>query len=290
MDLCPYIWYNEEKGEYPAKKKGRCLMKKMISLLLIVCMACMLIPATAEGVTGLWYMVEMVANDVTINPAQMGINWTMELSEDGTAYNRMEAMGEVQEKSGTWTLDGDTVTVTIEDSPAAFQLVDGKLTIEMDGQTAVFSQEAPEAAVKPGVVAAESEEAFFGDWEIEAVDMMGMYMGKDMFAAAGMEGFTVKLSIEAGKVTMSSKMSASAEEQSQTFDSRFEDGKLIMEIDMGEAAATAEAAGLDISSITDGVSTIELLDNGGLLYGMNLMGMTIGVYMVPAAAAEAPAA
>ena len=201
-------------------------MKKMISLLLIVCMACMLIPATAEGVTGLWYMVEMVANDVTINPAQMGINWTMELSEDGTAYNRMEAMGEVQEKSGTWTLDGDTVTVTIEDSPAAFQLVDGKLTIEMDGQTAVFSQEAPEAAVKPGVVAAESEEAFFGDWEIEAVDMMGMYMGKDMFAAAGMEGFTVKLSIEAGKVTMSSKMSASAEEQSQTFDSRFEDGKL----------------------------------------------------------------
>ena len=169
--------------------------------------------------------------------------------------------------------------------------MDGKLTIEMDGQTAVFSQEAPEAAVKPGVVAAESEEAFFGDWEIEAVDMMGMYMGKDMFAAAGMEGFTVKLSIEAGKVTMSSKMSASAEEQSQTFDSRFEDGKLIMEIDMGEAAATAEAAGLDLSSITDGVSTIELLDNGGLLYGMNLMGMTIGVSMVNTAAAEeAPAA
>lgn len=262
-------------------------MKKLISLILIVCMACMLIPAMAEGVTGTWYLVEMVANGATINPAEMGMTWTMVLNEDGTADNRMEMMGEVQEKSGTWALDGDTVTVTIDDSPAAFQLTDGKLVIDMDGQTAVFGQEAPEVSAKPAVVAAESEEAFFGDWEISAVDMMGMYMNKDLFAAAGMDGFSVKLSVEAGKVTMAAKTSAEAKEEVQTFESRFEDGKLVIEIDL----SAAQAAGLDVSSITDGVSTIELLDNGGILYGMNFMGMTIGVYMEQAgAAAEAPAA
>ena len=262
-------------------------MKKLISLILIVCMACMMIPAVAEGESGTWYLVEMVTNGVTINPAEMGMNWSLTLNEDGTADNRMEMMGEVQEKSGTWTQEGDTVTVTIDDSPVAFQLADGKLTADMDGQTAVFSQEAPEASAKPAVVAAESEEVFFGDWEIAAVDMMGMYMGKDLFAAAGMDGFSVNLSIEAGKVTMSSKTSADAEEQAQTFDSKFEDGKLVIELDL----SAAEAAGLDVSSLTDGVSTIELLDNGGILYGMNFMGMTIGVYMVQVGAdAEAPAA
>ena len=152
-------------------------MKKLISLILIVCMACMMIPAMAEGESGTWYLVEMVTNGVTINPAEMGMNWSLTLNEDGTADNRMEMMGEVQEKSGTWTQEGDTVTVTIDDSPVAFQLADGKLTADMDGQTAVFSQEAPEASAKPAVVAAESEEAFFGD-SYESQSLLGYFANR----------------------------------------------------------------------------------------------------------------
>ena len=64
-------------------------MKKLVSLILALCMACILIPATAEDVTGLWYMVEMITNGVSINPAEMGINWTMELSEDGAGSRMM---------------------------------------------------------------------------------------------------------------------------------------------------------------------------------------------------------
>ena len=40
----------------------------------------------------------------------------------------------------------------------------------------------------------------------------------------------------------------------------------------------------------DGVSTIELSDEGGLIYNMNFMGMLITVFLLPAQAAEAPAA
>ena len=265
-------------------------MKKLISLILIMCMACMLVPAMADSPVGTWYLAELVTNGVSVNPAEMGMTWSMVLNEDGTADNAMEYMGQVQEASGTWTQEGDSVTITIQDSPATFQLADGKLTAEMDGQAYVFSQEAPEASPKPAVIVAESEDVFFGEWEISAVDMMGMYMTKDLFSTAGMEGFSVKLTIEAGKVTMSSRTSADAEESVQEFASRFEDGKLIAEIDMSGAAAAAEAAGLDLSSLTDGVQTIELLENGGLLYGMNFMGMTINVYLENVAAAETPAA
>ena len=92
-------------------------MKKLVSLLLIACMACMLIPAVAEGVTGTWYMVELETNGTKVNPAAMGVNWTMVLNGDGTAENKLDSMGDVQEASGTWTADGDTVTVTIDKWP-----------------------------------------------------------------------------------------------------------------------------------------------------------------------------
>ncbi len=258
-------------------------MKKIVSLILVACLACMLIPAMAEGVVGTWYLVEMQANGAVVNPAQMGINWTMVFNEDGTAENRMEMMGQVQEASGTWTMEGDTITFTVEGNPATMQLVDGKLSADMNGQTAVFSQEAPAAVEKPAVVAAESEEAFFGDWELCAIDMMNMYMEKSMLGMAGMEWFNVKLSIEAGKAAMTSKVSQEAEEETQIYDTRFEDGKLVIEIDL----SAAESIGLDLSSITDGISTIELLENGDILYGMNFMGVTIGVYLTKV---EAPGA
>ena len=257
-------------------------MKKLLSLVLVLCMACMLIPAMAEeSAAGTWYLVEMTQNGVVINPAEMGMNWTITLNEDGTASNSMTMMGETQEKEGTWTQEGETVTITIDDQPQAFTLTDGNLIPADESMPAVFSKEAPAVAEKPAPVAAESEDAFVGEWDMTAIDMMGMYMTKDLLEAAGtgLDGFSVKLSIQPGRVTAVSKSSADAEEQTVTYESTFEDGKLTFKIDLGEAASSAESLGLDISGITDGVSTIQLLDNGGILYGMNFMGMEIGVYL-----------
>lgn len=261
-------------------------MKKMISLILILCMACLLVPAMADGAAGTWYLTEMTANGVTVNPADMGMVWTLVLNEDGSALNTMEMMGETQNADGTWVLNGDTVTITIDDQPQEAVLADGKLTMTVSDQVAVFTQEAPVASARPVAVAAESEDAFLGEWEISAAEVMGIYMTQDMFSAAGMDGFSVRLTIEPGKMTVSTKSSADAEEAVMTYDSTFADGKLTIPIDL----SAAESAGVDLSGVTDGITTVELNDQGGLIYAMNMMGMTINVYLVPAAAAEAPAA
>ena len=80
-------------------------MKKLISLILTVCMACMLIPAMAESASaaGVWYLQEMTNNGVTMAAGDTGIVWTLTLGEDGTAVSAMTMMGETQEQSGTWT-------------------------------------------------------------------------------------------------------------------------------------------------------------------------------------------
>ena len=282
-------------------------MKKLISLILTVCMACMLIPAMAESASaaGVWYLQEMTNNGVTMAAGDTGIVWTLTLGEDGTAVSAMTMMGETQEQSGTWTQDGDKVTVTIEDSPVDGTLADGKLTLAMGDQAAVFGPDAPEASTKPAAVAADSEDVFLGDWELtavemmgvdwemNAVEMMGVYMSKELLASssASLEGFDVKLHIEPGKVAVISKTSAEAQEESTEMTSTFADGKLNVEIDLGEAATTAESAGLDVSGIIENNSTIELLEDGGLLYGMKMFGMEIDVYLVKVdAAAEEPAA
>ena len=80
-------------------------MKKLFSLILALCMACMLIPAMAEdSITGEWYA------------SLAGVTMVMNLAEDGTA--EMSMPGTENVASGTWVLDGEKITVTIEDSPA----------------------------------------------------------------------------------------------------------------------------------------------------------------------------
>ena len=179
-------------------------MKKLISLVLILCMVCMLVPAMADdSAAGTWYLSEMVANGATVSPSMVGMSWSITLSDDGTAVSIMEMAGEKEEQAGTWTQDGDSVTITIDDQPAVFAFADGKLTLDQgESGKAVFTQDAPEAAAAPSAgVAAESEDVFLGNWELTAIGMMGMTLTKDMFAAANMGGFDISLTVETGKAT-----------------------------------------------------------------------------------------
>ena len=267
-------------------------MKKLFSLVLALCMACMLIPAMAEeSVAGTWYVFRMNMKGVDINPADMGMTWTLTLNEDGTFASAMGMMGQNEETNGTWTFEDGKVNITTDGNTQSLIYADGTLTIDMGEEgNAVFSQEVPQASAKGAVVAAESEDAFLGEWDIAGVDMMGMYMTKDMLGSAGMQNFSVKLTVVPGKVTIASSDPSTGEVQSMEYETALVDGKLTIKIDMSEAAAAAESAGLDLSSITDGISSIQLLEDGNLLYGMNLMGMELGIYLAPAAAAEEPAA
>ena len=81
-----------------------------------------------------------------------------------------EMMGEKTEQNGTWTLDGTTITITIDDQPQSGTFADGKIILEGDGQVGTLSKEAPVAAEKAKAVAAESEDAFIGTWSLSAME------------------------------------------------------------------------------------------------------------------------
>ena len=80
-------------------------MKKLFSLILALCMVCMLIPAVAEdSMAGEWYT------------NFSGVSMVLVLGEDGSAQLSMP--GTENNAAGTWTLDGEKFTLTLDDSPA----------------------------------------------------------------------------------------------------------------------------------------------------------------------------
>ena len=263
-------------------------MKKLISLILILCMACMLVPAMAEDdILGDWYLTEMVVEGMTINPADMGVSQTYTLKDGGVLEVTSEMMGEQATQTGTWSQDGSTLTLVVQDQPATATFADGKITIEMDGQTGILTREVPAASEKAKTVAADSEEAFFGNWTMTGMDMMGMYVEKDGLASFGLTGYDVTMTIEAGKATCLTISSEGQEAVPSEMATEFKDGKLIATFDIDEETAkAAETIGVSLPISC----TIELLEDGRLLYSTEVMGMAMGVYMAPAAAAEQPAA
>ena len=114
-------------------------MKKLISPALILCMACMALPALGEsaGTTGTWYLNEMVMGTTAINPADMGLVWTLTLNEDGTAASAQTMMGKTNEAAGTWREEAGTVYLAFTHSDGEvgdeqpLTLADGLLTLDI---------------------------------------------------------------------------------------------------------------------------------------------------------------
>ena len=81
-------------------------MKKITALLLVLCMLLAAVPAMGEGPSGNWYM--------TLADVSLGY---ILLNEDGTANLNIASQTEI---TGTWTMDGDSVTITAEGEPLTF--------------------------------------------------------------------------------------------------------------------------------------------------------------------------
>jgi len=80
-------------------------MKKFLALTLVLCMALAAIPALAEtDFTGTWYLVTMGQTA-----------GTFELNADGTCAATLYANTEEQKMEGTWSADGDVVTITAQE-------------------------------------------------------------------------------------------------------------------------------------------------------------------------------
>ena len=190
-------------------------MKKIVSLLVALMMACMLIPATAEiaaeTITGDWYCSEMTQGETTFNPGAMGMEVHLIINEDGTVSVAMTMGGEGQTEEGTWEItDGKLFMHTGEGETASdVELVlqeDGTLKVaeETSGTVMIFGREAPEGGVELAEVNPDAQaEDFNGDWTFAYVSVSGMTLTAEMAVSMGAFEEAPTMKLEDGNMTLS---------------------------------------------------------------------------------------
>ena len=85
-----------------------------------------IIPAASGEFVGHWVMTSAAIGEQVMNAAALeanGMTMIIDLYEGGVAW----ANNGFQQLEGTWAAEGDCVTVTIDDDPLDFYLVDGQL-------------------------------------------------------------------------------------------------------------------------------------------------------------------
>ena len=102
-------------------------MKKILALILVLCLALATLTAAAENdFSGTWYlqMLGMAAG-------------TFELNADGTFTGTLEAGEESQAGEGTWSADGDQVTFVINSNPTVLTYDGTDLTLSTEALAAM---------------------------------------------------------------------------------------------------------------------------------------------------------
>ena len=243
-------------------------MKKLFSLILALCMVCMLVPAVAEeDVTGEWYLKTMKQGETEYDAGAIGYNITMTLNADGTGT--MLSPTSEEPTPGSWTLEGDKITVTFEDSPIGGTVADGKITLSEGEISMVFTREKPEGIKVADVNPAAAAEDFEGTWEIAYVGYNGMIIDP---STTGQE--MPGLVVENGAMKFTGNSSMSQAFGTNAIPLTFADGALGMSVSMGETSYGIK---------------LEMLEDGMLALTANMGSTEVYMYFVKAAAEE-PAA
>ena len=124
-----------------------------------------------DGLTGTWYLSQLIMDGAPVNPVDAGMELSVELNADGSA----SMISNGQAASGVWTLEGEVLTITANDSPAAFSVTEQGLAIEQSGVGMLLTREPPAPGYVPAApVSAESLADFNGSWEGVYVNVFGV--------------------------------------------------------------------------------------------------------------------
>ena len=243
-------------------------MKKLFSLILALCMVCMLVPAVAEeDVTGEWYLKTMKQGETEYDAGAIGYNITMTLNADGTGT--MLSPASEEPTPGSWTLEGDKITVTFEDSPIGGTVADGIITLSEGEMVMTFSREANEVIQVAEVNPAAAAEDFEGTWDIAYVGYNGLIIDP---STTGQE--MPGLVVENGAMKFTGNNSLSQAFGTNTIPLTFADGALGMSVSMDETSYGIK---------------LEMLEDGMLALTAAIGSMSVQMFFVKAAAEE-PAA
>lgn len=119
-------------------------MKRIGMMIILAALVCCAACAMAQDVTGLWLLDSAQLSGMTFTAEAVGIDASVELREDGTS--EFNVGGQIS--SGTWTMEGEKISISESSAPVDFALVDGKLVSgDIGGVTLIFAQNEEEAAV-----------------------------------------------------------------------------------------------------------------------------------------------
>ena len=212
-------------------------MKKLVSLFLVLCMMCAVIPALAEeDLTGEWYA------------GLYGTEITLALGEDGSAkmlIGDMEMIGQ-----GTWALEDGKLIITDTESgeSSEYDYADGKISVDNDGEHMEFTREHAETIDLADINIEATAEDFEGTWNATYAMASGLLVDASV---AGMDGCGVNIE--------NSTISFFGEDDSVTFffgedplQLAFEDGALHYAIELPNGDETMPAS-LIVNMLQDGM-------------------------------------
>ena len=150
---------------------------RTLVLTLVLALLCMGAQAAdTSAVVGTWYLNAMEFNGASIHPSIAGMEMTLVLNEDGSTAMQMTG---ADAEAGTWTLEGETVTIENEFSPAIFILEGDTLVMDQgeDGKM-IYGKEKVEAVPFEAapIQSATDVAEFDGVWNGTSVDFAGMVL------------------------------------------------------------------------------------------------------------------
>ena len=181
----------------------------------------------------------------------------------------MTMPGSENAAAGSWVLDGEKITITIEDSPAEGTYADGTITLGDEDMTMVFTREMPKAVEIAAVNTAAAAEDFEGTWDIAYI----AYNGTVVDASAAGEQLP-GLVVENGAMKFTGESSLAQVFGTNALPMTFADGALSMSVALGETSYGLK---------------LEMLEDGMLSLTASMGDMNVNMYFVKAAAEE-PAA
>ena len=254
-------------------------MKKLVSLILALCLVCLSAAVMAESgdITGDWYgTMYGMAIKVTFNADN---TYKLAMAEN-------EMPGTYELKDGIVYMDGDP------DASNGF-VYDGTFLVN-EKQSVTLSRD-PESAQSITLAEVNTEaklEDFAGEWVCKYVSMSGMIVDVNTIPVEQLGATQIPgMKIEGNTMTLTGLDSLAG---TDPLEMEFENGALAM--DLGKMLADAsQATGADLSSLgLDGLQMsigVTLLKDGMASLNISMMGQDIGFIFEPAPAAEeAPAA
>ena len=123
-------------------------MKKLLSVILVLCLCCTAITALAEeSYAGTWVLTRAMSGDVELTAEileQNNMKMTMEFREDGTFTSEEITSEQTQTLEGKWEIRDNQLILIIESGEQAIDIIDGELVLAVGESTLYLTRVVPE--------------------------------------------------------------------------------------------------------------------------------------------------